>query len=130
MSSTFKGIAASSGYAFGKANILVEPDLTFEKKSITDVANEIERVHQALQKAKEELSQIRSIVAEKQGEENAAIFDAHIMVLDDPELISSIESKIKEDKINEVIALKETTYMYLTMIKQMYLYYIMRLCSD
>jgi len=119
MSSTFKGIAASSGYAFGKANILVEPDLTFEKKSITDVTNEIERVHQALQKAKEELSQIRSIVAEKQGEENAAIFDAHIMVLDDPELISSIESKIKADKINAEFALQETTDMFVTMFEQM-----------
>src|SRR5690625_2997315 len=119
MSSILKGIAASSGYAFGKANILVEPDLTIEEKTIADVDSEKDRIHQALKKAKEELFQIRAIVVKKQGEENAAIFDAHVMVLDDPELISSIETKIKADKINAEFALQETTDMFVTMFEQM-----------
>lgn len=119
MSSTFKGIAASSGYAFGKANILVEPDLSFKKKTITDVSLEKDRIHQALKKAKEELTQIRAIVVKKQGEENAAIFDAHAMVLDDPELISSIETKIETEKVNAESALKETTDMFISMFEQM-----------
>src|SRR5690625_3572351 len=115
MTSTFKGIAASSGYAFGKATILVEPDLHFEKKTVGNVTTEVERVHQALQKSKEELSHIRSIVAEKQGEENAAIFDAHVMVLDDPELISAMENKIKTEHVNAESALKETTDTFVAM---------------
>src|SRR5690625_2039257 len=119
MSSSFKGIAASSGYAFGKANILVEPNLSFEEKKITNVTAEIDRIHQALHKAKEELLQIRAIVVKKQGEENAAIFDAHVMVLDDPELISSIETKIETDKVNAEYALKETTDMFVSMFEQM-----------
>lgn len=119
MSSDLQGIAASGGFGFGKAHILVEPDLTVEKKTITDIDGEKARLHTALETTKSELTKIRALVAEKQGEENAAIFDAHLLVIADPELISSIEGKIVDEKVNAEAALQETTGMFVTMFESM-----------
>lgn len=119
MSSILNGIAASDGIAFGKAYTLVEPDLSFEKKTIDNVDAEIERFHSALKTSENELGKIRAKVANEQGEENAAIFDAHILVLQDPELISAIEDKTKTDKVNIENALKETTDMFISMFEDM-----------
>ncbi len=59
MAGTLKGIAASDGIAIAKAYLMVDPDLSFEKKNITDVDAEIKRLHDALEKSKEELSLIK-----------------------------------------------------------------------
>lgn len=119
MSSQLQGIAASGGFGFGKAHILVDPDLSIEKKSITDGEAEKARLHKALETTKSELTKIRELVAKKQGEENAAIFDAHLLVIADPELIGSIEGKIDGDQINAEVALQETTDMFVSMFESM-----------
>src|SRR5699024_11713696 len=67
----------------------------------------------------DDLTKIRELVAKKQGEENAAIFDAHLLVIQDPELIGSIESKITDEKINAEAALKEQSDMFVTMFESM-----------
>jgi len=56
---------------------------------------------------------------ESLGEDKAAIFDAHLLVLSDPELLSSIEDKIKTDKSNAENALKETADMFISIFEQM-----------
>jgi len=108
MSTILKGIAASSGIAIGKAYRLVEPDLSFSKKAISNAEEEISRFHEAVNAAKADLQAIRAKALESLGEDKAAIFDAHLLVLSDPELLSSIEDKIKTDKSNAENALKET----------------------
>lgn len=113
------GIAASGGIAFGKAYKLIEPDLSFEKQTIENNEAEIKKFHEAIAKTKQELEQIREKVATEQGEENAAIFDAHILVLNDPELIASIEDKINNDKTNAESSLQETTSFFIDMFEQM-----------
>lgn len=113
------GIAASSGIAIAKAYRLVEANLSFENKTINDSAQEIERFHVALTTSKGELKAIRDNANEKLGADKAAIFDAHLLVLSDPELITPIEDKIKTDKVNAEQALKETTDMFIMMFEQM-----------
>ena len=54
-----KGIAASNGIAIAKAYRLVEPDLSFEQKSVEDVTTEVERFRKAMEKSKSELEAIR-----------------------------------------------------------------------
>src|SRR5699024_4955656 len=117
MASLLTGIAASNGFGFGKASILVEPDLSFEKQTIDHVEDEIERLKAALDHTQDDLTKIRELVSKKQGEENAAIFDAHLLVIQDPELIGSIESKITDEKINAEAALKEQSDMFVTMFE-------------
>jgi len=119
MSTILKGIAASSGIAIGKAYRLVEPDLSFSKKAISNAEEEISRFHEAVNAAKADLQAIRAKALESLGEDKAAIFDAHLLVLSDPELLSSIEDKIKTDKSNAENALKETADMFISIFEQM-----------
>ncbi|WP_210366324.1 phosphoenolpyruvate--protein phosphotransferase [Bacillus sp. REN3] len=114
-----QGIAASSGIAIAKAYKLVEPDLSFEKKSVEAPNEEVARFQTALQKAKAELEQIRNHAGTALGADKAAIFDAHLLVLSDPELISPIEDKIKTENVNAEHALKETAGMFITMFESM-----------
>ncbi|WP_342537064.1 phosphoenolpyruvate--protein phosphotransferase [Sporosarcina sp. FSL K6-3508] len=114
-----QGIAASSGIAIAKAYLLVEPDLSFDKRTIEDSEKEIERFQSAMSIAKSELKDIR-VAAEKEfGAAEAAIFDAHILVLEDPELITPIEEKINIERVNAEYALKESTDMFIGMFEAM-----------
>jgi phosphotransferase system enzyme I (PtsI) len=92
MAKQLKGIAVSDGIAVAKAYLLVEPDLSFEKKSIENVDQEVARLTDALGQSTVELQAIRDKAAKSLGEEEAQVFDAHLMVLSDPELIGAVES--------------------------------------
>jgi len=117
--SFISGIAASGGIAIGKAYILNEPDLSFDEKQIDNPDKEIERFRSAIAASKAELEGIRSHASESLGEDKAAIFDAHLLVLSDPELLTPIEEKITKDKVNAEHALQETAGMFITMFEQM-----------
>src|SRR5690606_17279073 len=62
---------------------------------------------------------IREYTLEQLGADKAAIFDAHLLVLSDPELINPIEEKISNDKVNAEHALRETADMFITIFEQM-----------
>jgi phosphotransferase system enzyme I (PtsI) len=113
------GIAASNGIAIAKAYRLVEPDLSFEQKTIDDAAAEVDRFRQAMKKSKAELEAIRDRAKVDLGADKAAIFEAHLLVLSDPELNAPIEDKILSDKVNAESALKETADMFIMMFEQM-----------
>ncbi|CAM3761302.1 phosphoenolpyruvate--protein phosphotransferase [Mesobacillus thioparans] len=114
-----QGIAASNGIAIAKAYKLVEPDFSFEKKSVDAPAEEVARFQAALQTAKSELEKIRDHAGTALGADKAAIFDAHLLVLSDPELISPIEDKITTENVNAEHALKETADMFIGMFESM-----------
>lgn len=114
-----QGIAASNGIAIAKAYKLVEPDFSFEKRTVDAPAEEIARFQSALQTAKAELEKIRDHAGTALGADKAAIFDAHLLVLSDPELISPIEDKIKTENVNAELALKETADMFIGMFESM-----------
>ncbi|WP_066395406.1 phosphoenolpyruvate--protein phosphotransferase [Neobacillus mesonae] len=114
-----QGIAASNGIAIAKAYRLVEPNLSFEQRTIEDASAEVERYRQALAKAKSELETIRDRAKVDLGPDKAAIFEAHLLVLSDPELNTPIEDKITSEKVNAESALKETADMFVMMFEQM-----------
>ncbi|MBO0475858.1 phosphoenolpyruvate--protein phosphotransferase [Vagococcus sp. DIV0080] len=119
MTKQLKGIAVSDGIAVAKAYLLVEPDLSFEKKSIENVDQEVARLADALTQSTAELQAIRDKAAKSLGEEEAQVFDAHLMVLSDPELIGSVEGNIKDNNVNAESALKEVTDMFIGMFESM-----------
>jgi phosphoenolpyruvate-protein phosphotransferase (PTS system enzyme I) len=127
---TFNGIAASSGIAIAKAYQLVEPDLSFEKKKVKDVSEELERLKRALTTSHSELEQIRDKALEDLGSDKAAIFEAHLLVLNDPELISQIEDKIKKEQINAEQALKDVADLFIMLFEQMDNEYMKERASD
>ncbi|EAW7251839.1 phosphoenolpyruvate--protein phosphotransferase [Listeria monocytogenes] len=119
MAKELKGIAASDGIAIAKAYLLVEPDLSYEKIEVTDVESEVKRFESALEVSRTELSMIREKAAKDLGEDKAQIFDAHLLVLNDPELTGPIEESIKNSKTNAETALQETTDMFIGMFESM-----------
>ncbi|MDT2837444.1 phosphoenolpyruvate--protein phosphotransferase [Enterococcus durans] len=114
-----KGIAASDGVAVAKAYLLVQPDLTFSKTTVEDTSAEESRLDDALAKSTEELQQIREKAAQSLGEAEAQVFDAHLMVLSDPEMVGQIKQSIKDNSVNAESALKEVTDMYIGMFEAM-----------
>lgn len=114
-----KGIAASDGVAVAKAYLLIQPDLTFSKATVEDTAAEEARLDAALAKSTEELQQIREKAAQSLGEAEAQVFDAHLMVLSDPEMVGQIKQNIKDNSVNAESALKEVTDMYIGMFEAM-----------
>ncbi|MFP5111086.1 phosphoenolpyruvate--protein phosphotransferase [Bacillaceae bacterium C204] len=124
------GIAASNGIAIAKAYRLVEPDLAFESKTIDDAAAEVDRFRKAIEKSKTELEAIRDRAKVELGADKAAIFEAHLLVLSDPELHSPIEDKIQSDKVNAESALKETADMFIMMFEQMDNEYMQERAAD
>ena len=119
MAKEIKGIAASNGVAIAKAYKLVDPDLSFDTRTVDDVQAEKYRVAAAFLASKTDLEQIRDKAATSMGAEEAEVFTAHIMVLEDPELLGGISAKIDSDSVNAEAALKETTDMYIGMFEAM-----------
>jgi len=113
------GIAASTGIAIAKAYQLTSPDLSFEKVQIDNPDTEIERLNQALEVSKQELDKIRVHTEKEIDAEHAEIFSAHILVLDDPELVNPIKDKITSEKVNAESALHETADMFISMFENM-----------
>ncbi|HCX0400707.1 TPA: phosphoenolpyruvate--protein phosphotransferase [Staphylococcus aureus] len=120
MSKLIKGIAASDGVAIAKAYLLVEPDLTFDKNAkVTDVEGEVAKFNNAIEASKVELTKIRNNAEVQLGADKAAIFDAHLLVLDDPELIQPIQDKIKNENANAASALTDVTTQFVTIFESM-----------
>ncbi|MDI3412369.1 phosphoenolpyruvate--protein phosphotransferase [Bacillus sonorensis] len=114
-----KGIGASADIAIAKAYRLEEPDLTVEKKNISDLEAEVNRFEQAIENSKQELETIKNHALKELGEDKAEIFSAHLLVLSDPELLNPIKDKIKSDSVNAEFALKETADMFVSMFESM-----------
>ena len=119
MTKMLKGIAASDGIAAAKAYMLVQPDLSFSETSIDDPEAEIKRLDDAVEASKSELELIKQKAAENLGEEEAQVFEAHLTILADPELLGQIKDKIKNDKVNAEAALKSVTDMFIEMFEAM-----------
>ncbi|MES3713056.1 phosphoenolpyruvate--protein phosphotransferase [Staphylococcus ureilyticus] len=119
MSNYINGIAASDGVAIAKAYLLVEPDLSYDSEKIRDVDAEIAKFQNAIETSKVELTKIRNNAEKNLGADKAAIFDAHLLVLDDPELIQPIEDKIKNEQVNAPTALSDVTGQFITIFEAM-----------
>ncbi|KRM65902.1 phosphoenolpyruvate-protein phosphotransferase [Ligilactobacillus agilis DSM 20509] len=114
-----KGIAASDGIAAAKAYMLVQPDLSFTETSIDDPEAEVKRLDDALAASKKELELIKAKATENLGAEEAEVFEAHLTILADPELIGQIKDKINSNKVNAEAALKSVTDMFISMFESM-----------
>ncbi len=114
-----KGIAASNGIAIAKAFKLIEPELTVVKETVSDIAAETAKYEQALVQTTEDLKKIKVKAAQNLSEEEAAVFDAHINMANDPELLSQVVDKIKSESVNAAYAFDEVSNMFVMMFESM-----------
>lgn len=105
----FRGISASPGIAIGRALLLKENKYKIFKKIVSDSITEKQRLENAVTKAKEELKIIITNAEKKLGKEKVKIFEAHLLMLDDPEFIGVIISKILYENVNAEYAVKVTS---------------------
>ncbi|GAB2926726.1 phosphoenolpyruvate-protein phosphotransferase PtsI [Hafnia psychrotolerans] len=93
------GILVSPGIAFGKALLLKEDEIVINRKKISseEVDQEVKRFLSGRAKASAQLETIKTKAGETFGEEKEAIFEGHIMLLEDEELEQEIIALIKDD---------------------------------
>ncbi|SFX19661.1 phosphotransferase system, enzyme I, PtsI [Thermoactinomyces sp. DSM 45891] len=93
-----KGIGAATGLAIGTAVIWKKEEVSVQERSITDLSSELQRFKKAIQATKEQVQTLRKQTADRMGESEAAIFDAHLAFLDDPGFIGEMEQRINTQK--------------------------------
>ena len=119
MKPTLQGIAASDGIAIAKVYTLTEPDLTVTKVTVEDSEKEVSRLDDALAASIKDVELIKETALKNLGKEEAQVFDAHLMVLSDPELIGQVKDSITSNKVNAESALKEVTDMFISIFAGM-----------
>ncbi|MDG4655720.1 phosphoenolpyruvate--protein phosphotransferase [Ectobacillus antri] len=130
MSLNIKGIAASSGIAIAKAFRLENPELIIEKKTVEDTAAEVVRLDEALAVSKNELAAIKDLAFAELGADKAAIFEAHLLVLNDPELVNPVKDKIKGEQVNAEYAMNEVATMFVNLFENMDSEYMKERAAD
>lgn len=114
-----KGINASPGIAIARAIVYVKQELTVVQQSIDDVQAELDRFNAAVAKSKDQLNTLKEKTASEMSEEEAAIFDAHSMFLEDPEFVGAITQSVENDKINAEAATKAVVDQFYAMFDAM-----------
>ncbi|WP_261664989.1 phosphoenolpyruvate--protein phosphotransferase [Deinococcus sp. Marseille-Q6407] len=113
------GIAASPGLGIGRAFVLRPPDLTFEAQTEgADPAEQQRRFDAALEQSRAELQAVRDRTAEQLGEEHAEIFDAHLLLLADPELLEQVTAGLKQGQSAET-ALSQVSETFIAVFETM-----------
>jgi phosphoenolpyruvate-protein phosphotransferase len=94
------GIPASAGLVAGPAFVLQEVKLEAPERSIDDPEEEIEQLEHAISQAVSEVGELRDRTEAEAGSEEAGIFEAHAMILQDPTLIKDVHTAIQEEGTN------------------------------
>lgn len=111
------GIGASEGVSIGKAYVFREEKIVIPSTPCTSVKEEKDLILNAMEKSKEQILKIKEKVLKEIGEEEAAIFDAHIELLEDDDLSMEIDDKISSG-LNGAQALNETIEEYAMLMSQ------------
>lgn len=113
-----RGIAASSGIVVSKVYKLEYPNLSIEKKDANPLV-EIDKLDQAIVKTQKDIQSIKAKAVGKLSDEELAIFDAHLMVSEDPELISQIKDIIQAENVNAEFATHHVASLFISMFESM-----------
>ena len=114
-----QGIGASPGIAIGPAFQFAKVEVDVERRPIENPAAEWERFEAALETAREQLGQVLAKAEEETGAEEASIFEAHLMMLKDPELLKEVRAAIEDEELNAEAAIHEAAESYAQMLEAM-----------
>ena len=104
-----RGMGVSPGIAIGRAFLFKGEGVALSRRTIADeeVAQEFQRLKEAIEKSKKQLVSLKQRVSREAGKDYARIFDAHILMLEDKVLINAVRHLVKEERVNVEWALKE-----------------------
>ena len=110
-----KGVVASQGYGIGQVVIVKEASLDFQKVTVSDVEAEKKRLSDAVDVFMEKTQAMADDMKERIGEKEAEILEGHILMMQDPEMISQIEGAIESESMNAEAALDQVCDMFIQM---------------
>src|SRR4030066_822839 len=95
-----RGIGVSPGIAMGEVLLPRRVVFTSRKELITEaqVLDELKRLHQALDRTRDDLVRVKESIREKMGPESAFIFEAPLLILEDPTLVGGLEAIVRDEK--------------------------------
>lgn len=125
-----KGIGASPGIAIGEAIVKRTQEITIEKREIENIYKEIQRLNEAREKSRKEIEALYQQTLKSMGGKEASIFNAHLMILDDPEVLGQVENEIKGNRLNTEWALKEVTDRFISIFESIEDEYLKERVSD
>ncbi|MCZ8522232.1 MULTISPECIES: phosphoenolpyruvate--protein phosphotransferase [Paenibacillus] len=125
-----QGIAAASGIAIAKAFRLEAAHLDIRKREAQDAEAEILKFEGALEKSRGDLEALKERTRVQLGDEKAEIFESHLLVLGDPELIDPVKDKIRSEGINAEWALQEVAAGFIAMFENMKSAYLRERAAD
>ncbi len=114
-----KGKTASKGRAIGEALVLVKKKLKIKEKKTDNVEESLKQFKEALEKSTEDLKKIREKTLENLDEEHAEIFDAHMQMVNDPEIKGQVKNMIEGEKLSAPAAYKKVTDQFIGQFEAM-----------
>ena len=111
-----KGIAAASGISIGVAYKVGKEEFIVPKQEISDadIPLQIQLFEEALIKTRREIIELQKRIGAEMGQDEAQIFDAHLLVLEDRMLIEEVISRLKKDKLNVAFIFQEVLKKYVS----------------
>jgi phosphotransferase system enzyme I (PtsI) len=109
-----RGIGVSPGVAMGEVLLPRRVVFTSRKEIVAEaqVPDELKRLHQAIDRTRDDLVKVKESIREKMGPESAFIFEAHLLILEDPSLVAAMETIIREDRARAEWALSKMNARY------------------
>lgn len=104
----FSGKSVLPGVAIGKMYIFKKQEYTLVKEKVEDPEAEVVRFQEACEKGKAQLEKLYEKTLAEVGEEHAAIFEVHKMMMEDLDYLEAIEAKIRDEKVNAEYAVTLT----------------------
>jgi phosphotransferase system enzyme I (PtsI) len=127
-----RGIPVSAGVCRGKILVLDRPRHLVEQRTLAEeeIPGELNRFQQALVKTREQIQDVQRQLTQSLGANQASIFDAHLMVLEDPSVIDAVVRSIQEKRINAEHAFHEITDRYIAALAKVEDEYLRERATD
>ena len=115
-----KGIAAAGGISIGTAYKLGSEEFVVVREAISwaDIPVQIQFFEEALIKTRREIIELQKRISSDMGQEEAQIFDAHLLVLEDRMLIEEVISRLKKEQLNVAFIFSEVLKKYISVFSK------------
>jgi len=124
------GIAASSGMAIGKVLVIKKDKPEEMNLEFQGVPQELNILTMAISKSKSDLQSIKEKTLKEQSKNEAQIFETHLMLLEDPEVIKQTTQKIEEENLTAINSYSQVTKSFISMFEKMDDTYMAERASD
>lgn len=111
-------VGMSPGIGVGTAYLFRQEEQTVQRRTVRDADSEIVRFYEAVQQASRDIEALYEQTKQRIGADEAAIFEAHRMMLDDPEFSSAIEGRILEESVSAEYAVQSTADQYIALFER------------